>query len=179
MPRKPILDRSGPAPACPPGVVAIPLGKGNFTFVDSGMAEEVSKSKWIRLACGYAGKTTRRGGKNGIIYLHRVLCGLDQDDERVVDHIDGNPLNNVRSNLSVVSRSLNLLNRRSGVVPKSGFRGVHLHAETGRWRAQATLRKKRVSLGLFDTPEEAAKAYDLFVLAAYKHAKVNFPARTV
>lgn len=64
---------------------------------------------------------------NGVIYkAHRVvwlLCNHSIDSSLVIDHIDGNPLNNKISNLRQVNRSENSKNKL-GEIPKSGFRHI-------------------------------------------------------
>lgn len=89
-------------------------------------------------------------GRN--VLMHRFLLDA-QDANVVVDHIDGNGLNNQRSNLRLASRSENRFNSRRAV----GFKGVYPRGN--RWEA-AINHGKWESLGYFDTPEEAAKAYN-------------------
>lgn len=78
---------------------------------------------------------------------------LPSDD---VDHRDCDPLNNRRNNLRIASSSDNGANRKHWAA--SGYKGVYTH--DSRWRAQITKDQKRHHLGLFATPEEAARAYN-------------------
>lgn len=77
-----------------------------------------------------------------------------------VDHRDGDKGNNRWVNLRGVCRSVNLQNRRG---PQSnnrcGYLGVCKHKSSGRWRASIVLNRRHIHVGLYDTPEEAHKAY--------------------
>jgi hypothetical protein len=94
--------------------------------------------------------------------LHRVL--LDAKADQIVDHIDGNGLNNRRSNLRLVDTKQNARNRN----PNAGktTKGVSYHRNTGKWSAQIRVGGKKIHLGLFITSELAQAAYNA---AAQRH----------
>lgn len=74
----------------------------------------------------------------------------------VTDHINGDVLDNRRSNLRFVSVSGNNQNRRGAEKDnRSGLRGVGSHA-SGRWRARHVLNGTTVDLGIYDSPEQAS-----------------------
>jgi hypothetical protein len=89
--------------------------------------------------------------------LHRLMLGVPPD--YVVDHANGNPLDNRRVNLRVCTAAQNNRNRRPQRGTYSGYRGVHLHRD-GRWRADIWADGVKHYLGLHDTAEAAAAAYD-------------------
>jgi len=87
-------------------------------------------------------------------YLHRRIAERVYGDipaGMFVDHIDGDPTNNRRGNLRIVSKAENAANAAArGVSP----------ARNGRWQAQISREGIRMHLGTFDTEELAAAAYD-------------------
>lgn len=81
---------------------------------------------------------------------------MDAPDDRLVDHIDGNPLNNQRGNLRLATDQTNIENRtRLNRNNKSGYRGVCWSGTMGKWRATVMHYRKQIPAGYFDTPEEA------------------------
>lgn len=77
----------------------------------------------------------------------------------VIDHIDGNPKNNVFSNLREATQQQNLYNLRKSVKNTSGYKGVHFHKGTSKWRVVVSVNNKPKHLGLYLTPEEANTVY--------------------
>jgi hypothetical protein len=91
--------------------------------------------------------------------LHRLLMGAKKGE--IVDHIDGDPLNNRRSNLRICTIAENARNRKSGLT-KSGYKGVSRHSTRQRakpWRAKIMAEGKEYKLGHFETSQEAHAAY--------------------
>jgi hypothetical protein len=92
------------------------------------------------------------------------------------DHIDGNGLNNQRSNLRASSQAENMRNRRRNIANVAGFKGVSPTRDGSKWRARIWRDDTSVHLGTFATPEGAARAYDAAAMAQFgDFARLNFP----
>jgi len=91
-------------------------------------------------------------GRRRKVYLHRLI--VQPPPRLLVDHRNGDTLDNRRGNLRVATRAQNGANW----CPASGYRGVTRRG--ARWRARVKAGNRVESLGTFDTPEEAARAYD-------------------
>lgn len=141
----------------------IPLTQGKFAMVDDEDYEQLAEFKWY-FKNGYAQRGTYPDGRYGrqvIVYMHRSVYGECQPHsfDREVDHIDGDKLNNQKSNLRIATRSQNNANKRRAKNNKSGFRGVSFKSKQRRWVAQICVNKHKKHLGYFDSPAEAHEAY--------------------
>jgi hypothetical protein len=136
-----------------------------FTQVDDVDALWAKEFKW-HLANGYAARGQRRGAdrKPYRMYLHREILGLKHAprSEGVVDHVDGDPMNNLRDNLRVVTDSENSQNRKSRDGSTSKYSGVSWYTSKGCWRVAIMVNGKRTLVGYFDDEEEAGKAAENF-----------------
>lgn len=155
----------------------IPLTRGRFAIVDAADYETLSKHRWYwqasRNGSGYAG---RGGGGTPRVLMHRQIAGPPKG--MVVDHIDGNGLNNRRSNLRVCTTRQNLLNRGPSRErrEKGHFKGVYFRPGSSRPHVAIRYRGKYVHVGTFATAAEAARAYDRKALELFgEFAYLNFP----
>jgi hypothetical protein len=87
-----------------------------------------------------------------VVFLSHLQCG----HKLVIDHIDGNKLNNNIKNLREVTHRINMINRKN--ISKYGT-GVDY--ECGKYRVKIGINGKYLNLGRYDTPEEASKVYQL------------------
>lgn len=121
-----------------------------------------------RMSRGYASRIVNIGGKRVRVYAHRIIAGAGVGD--IVDHINGNPSDNRRANLRIVSHMINMQNRRMHRNNKSGYRGVYYDAWSRKWVAQVRANGKRINLGRFSSAAEAgrvAEEYRLMHMPAY------------
>ncbi len=141
----------------------IPLTQGKVALVDDSDFETLSKLKWACSNNGnknvdkfYASRRSLVGGKKITFYMHRVIMGHPELD---IDHIDGNCLNNQRSNLRICTRSQNMMNQ-SKAHRWDHFKGVNWHKKAKKWRAYIKKDRKSIHLGHFDFSVDAAIAYN-------------------
>ncbi len=152
-------------------MATLPLTQGREAIIDDDDYLNCSKYKWIfnikSRGAGYAQRGQHiRGAVGGrtskTIYLHREILGIT-DSKLIVDHINGNTLDNRKINLRVVTPSISCRNRGSCRNKTSSYVGVHFHKLTKKWRAQIKVGSKKVSLGLFHTERDAALARTLYI----------------
>ena len=93
--------------------------------------------------------------------LHRVvwLYVYGEMPTLFIDHMDGNTSNNRIINLRQATQTQNLHNMRKNKLNTSGFKGVHFHKGSNKWRAVASVGNHPKHIGVFKTPEEASHAY--------------------
>jgi len=128
---------------------------------DEGDAYEILQRKWYVSNCrGHFYAKRFEDGK--VLYMHRLIVG-ETPRGFDVDHINGNGLDNRRSNLRVVSHSENLANTgpsKKRATNASRFKGVWFERRTGKWCASLTVKGVRRNLGTFLSEENAARAYN-------------------
>ena len=95
-------------------------------------------------------------GRRRYELLHRLIVGAPAG--AVVDHVNGNTLDNRRCNLRVCSQTENTLNRRMHRNNRLGVKGVY--KSRNRFCAQIRVGGKKLNLGSYRTVEEAKSAYD-------------------
>lgn len=166
----------------------IPLSKSGkhrgkfFAIVDDDMFEELNRFNW-QVSAGnshYKKHYAQRdiGGRhiNGEhgwkMPMHEQIMG-----EKGIDHIDGNELNNTRKNLRKATPAQNAENRAKTTkkVALSKYKGVTFHRKIGKWQSQIKLSGKSIYLGVHNTQESAARAYDAKALELFgEFARLNF-----
>jgi hypothetical protein len=145
-------------------VVEIPLTRGYVARVCADDLHLLGHQKWQAAKPSatriYAYRTVHRGGKKYGEFMHRLIAGATTTAV-VVDHIDGNGLNNVRDNLRLCRACENARNSRGSRNGTSKYKGVSFSRQSKKWVAQIMKDRKNFNLGLFDSEEEAAAAYNI------------------
>nr|DAI72758.1 MAG TPA: endonuclease [Caudoviricetes sp.] len=106
---------------------------------------------------------------DGVRYFAHRLAWLyvyGKWPDKEVDHIDRNRMNNAISNLRDVSRTVNALNNSPQNINTSGVKGVTFCQSRNKWQAQINVAGKNITLGRFDSIDEAAIAYKAANLVA-------------
>jgi hypothetical protein len=156
----------------------IPLTRGLVALVDAAGYEWLSQWKWLAHRSVSHHFYAARGAWDPVrkrrhtVYMHRVLLATAGE----VDHINGDKLDNRRSNLRAVTRlenTQNQRNKRSGCSAE----GIGIYRRpNGRWTAQVTVNYRNIALGTFDTHEEAMAARAAGVVRFYGGAVVSLGA---
>jgi len=155
---------------------AIPLRNGVSTSLDDEDYDRAQAFRWHKTANGYVAGTVIEQGARKRVYLHRWL--LDAQPGQLVDHLDGNPLNNRRANLRLATRSQNQANRRRNRTSRSRYKGVTWHQGQQRWMARLQVNGRRITIGYYADPLQAAYEYDAFARTYFgEYARLNFPPR--
>jgi len=155
------------------------LHGGTLVLVDDEDYERINRHRWYkwhnpRLEFGvhYAVRPDENDHKKQI-RMHREILNLQKG--MTADHIDGNGLNNQKSNLRVASQSQNGANSRK-FAGKCKYKGIRYRKDCDMWRARIKVNYTDIPLGSYLTEEQAALAYDN---AARKYfgefARLNFP----
>lgn len=136
-------------------VIQLPCGKQARVSPED--FDRVSMLSWSDNGLGYARARLRRdvGGDGRIVFLHHCIIGVPPKG-MVIDHIDNDPLNNTRENLQLASQSRNAMRspKKRGGVTSFQSNGRE------RWRARMRVDGRMVSLGCYDTREEAQHVID-------------------
>jgi len=160
----------------------ITLTRKCLALVDSEDLEELTRYHWFTVGTApylrAARSITVVPYRKQFFYMHREILGLPPGREPVVDHINGNPLDNRRQNLRLCSAGENSWNRRrrATIFGLSPFIGVIWRSHARAFQAHARRDGRFVHLGWFKDPVAPAQARDAGVLGFRgAFAVLNFP----
>jgi len=135
--------------------------------------EMVSQHKWHVNKDGYV-----KGQANGKkVFLHRFI--LSAQSGQVVDHSNGDKLDNRRENLKITTYQKNSENRKISKSKKSSqFRGVYYHKNSEKYVVYCMHDGINNRIGCFNTEIEAAESRDIYVVQNnLSHIQLNFPEK--
>jgi hypothetical protein len=134
--------------------------KGYDVLIDDEDVDKVSNYKWCKLKIPkyiYFCRSYKTGTKSKTMLLHRFITNAPKGT--IVDHINGNTLDNRKCNLRFCTIVENSRNRKRNMMNISGYKGISFKKRNNKWQAQIEVNQKAIYLGIFNTPEEAYKAY--------------------
>lgn len=125
----------------------IPLSLGLWSLIDTEDFDRVTDSGSWYAACRGKYAARRKSGGGGLVYLHKFILPHNMP---VMDHINGDTLDNRKENLFPTTYSYNSHNRRisrdnRNVYPNTG----------GKWQVRFYIQMKRLNYDTYDTEEEA------------------------
>ena len=108
--------------------------------------------------------------------LTRMMFGLDKNDRRRIDHINRDPSDERRCNLRISEQRENIRNTKLRSDNRSGYKGVYYRVDRGKYSASIKVDGRKIYLGNYLIPEDAARAYDEAARFYFgEFACVNFP----
>mgnify|MGYP003649767127 CR=1 FL=1 len=108
-----------------------------------------------------------RGGRRQMIMSHRMIYYIHHGElPEMLDHVDGDKLNNLIENLRPATKRQNGQNRKSAIGSSSEYLGVYWKKDVRKWVASINIDGKIKYLGCFHDEEDAALVYNL---AAIEH----------
>lgn len=139
------------------------LNLGYYALVDDEDFDRVSIKKWYIQGMNNKEKKfyvianlPREGAQKGSIRLHQFIIGIHLNKSIIIDHINGNPLDNRKCNLRFVNKNQNLFNR----IPANDRKFKGVFKKKNRYISCIRFKKKLIYLGRFKTEIEAASVYN-------------------
>jgi hypothetical protein len=147
-------------------MLRVPLSQGRWATIDPEDAENVLQYRWYIDRSNRSGREYARSnvylpnGKHTTILMHRLIAGFP-GTRSVVDHRNGDGLDNTRANLRVCSYSNNLMNQRPRTDGTSRFKGVSWNTKRSKWVVNIQIKGRNTYIGLAECEEEAAVLYNI------------------
>ena len=153
----------------------IPLSKGKVAIVDDEDYEKLRVYPWYASRCSrrvwYAYRSVREGKRKRTIKMHTEIMG-----RKLIDHKNGNGLDNRRENLRPATPSQNGANRGKNKDSLKKYKGVFKVSRGPSWMAVIRTKGKGIYIGSFPNEELAAEAYDKKASEIFgEFARLNFP----
>ena len=154
----------------------IELTQGKIALVDDEDYESLIKHSWCLSKCSntnYAIRGVTENGKHRSILMHREI--MRPPPGLIVDHINGDGLDNRKANLRLVTESQNHYNQKKQSRPtSSAYKGVYWHKRDKVWMVRIQSTGTYHYIGSFKSEREAALAYNRAAIRLHgNHAKLN------
>jgi hypothetical protein len=144
----------------------IPLTQGQVAIVDAADYEWLNQWKWCAawMPSTKSFYVVRRPRKaecrtESGLWMHREILSLTRENKSLVDHVNGNSLDNRRCNLRTATHSQNTMNARAKRGSSTGLKGVSWNKNRKRFEARIRVNGKLLFLGKFVDKHEAHSAY--------------------
>lgn len=160
-------------------MIQFPVGHGLTAMIDDEDEALLARANWYamkdyRTQTWYCMAWERTKDGRHRLAMHRIL--MNDPKGMLIDHVDGNGLNNQRENLRLATCQQNSRNRISPRQRAGTFKGLNWDAQRGKWMAKIYVNYRCINLGRYPRPEDAARAYDRAAVAYFgQFAKLNFP----
>lgn len=152
------------------GFIEIPLSHNQVTIIDDIDAELVGLKWYAAFAPNYGNggkfivvRNIRTSRSQSSELMHRAVLSRMLERKLLtseqVDHINGDPLDNRRSNLRLATHAENQRNKGRYSNNTSGYKGVSWAKKENKWQAQISFNGKVKYLGYFATAEDAYESY--------------------
>lgn len=140
----------------------IQLNLGKSIIIDDEDYNRVIKYKWFAVWIKssknwYVSRNIFKNDKWTAESLHRFI--MNAKSGQIVDHKNRNTFDNRKENLRFATKSQNNANRKTSKT-YTKYLGVFYREDRNKWRAILRYKTKAHNLGHFNTPEEAALAYN-------------------
>lgn len=156
----------------------IQLTQGKVVLVDDVDFEHLNQWKWFASkSCRtwYAMRTVNKSKENKkrkTILMHKQL--MNTPDNMATDHINGDGLNNCRSNLRICTDFENAANRtRAKKDSSSGVPGVTWKKDVGKWCAKIMRYGESIFLGYFNDKDRAIHRVNSYKIAHARRSQHN------
>lgn len=148
-------------------------GRGLFVLVDDEDYKVCSSHRWHingKYASANIKETPNDPPKS--IRMHRFITKCPKG--KMVDHIDGNTLNNQKENLRICNDSENGMNKKKKSNTSSMYKGVMKNGNYNTYYSEIVVRGIKIKLGFYRSQEEAAEAYNEAAITHFgEFAKLN------
>lgn len=142
-----------------------------YALADDEDFKYLKEYTWYILSTGnywYAQRNIKLNNRWSVIKMHKEIMGNYPKDKSQIDHINGNTLDNQKSNLRWATRAENIRNSKIRIDNKTGFKGVSWDKSRKKWLACGSKNGIAKYIGRFNNILEAVQAYKDFALLNYR-----------